>query len=265
MLKFTDCFRFMNALNILGIIPARYASTRFPGKPLAKIKGVSMIERVYRQCLKADKLTHLCVATDDRRILEHVREFGGESIMTSEHHATGTDRCYEASVRFSGLHREFLPDVILNIQGDEPLIDPEVINSLAVEFYDKTTEIATASTTFSKMEDVKNPNTVKIVPDRQNNALYFSRLPIPFFRNSNSEAGQYIKHIGIYAFRPEILKQLCSLPQSQLEKAESLEQLRWLESGYSIRIVNVATEGICVDVPDDIALVENFMNKHFIP
>lgn len=255
----------MKKLQILGIIPARFSSTRFPGKPLAKIKGISMIERVYRQCLRSEQLTHLFVATDDLRIFDHVRDFGGKAIMTEEHHASGTDRCFEALTIITEQIPDFSPNAVINIQGDEPMIDPSVINSLALEFKNSDVEIVTASTSFMSLKDVYNSNTVKIVTDNQNNAMYFSRSPVPFFRDEHPVPEQFRKHIGIYAYRTDILKSISALSQSLLEKIESLEQLRWLESGFRIRVQSVASEGMCVDVPEDISLVENFMNKHNIP
>jgi len=254
----------MKNLNILGIIPARYASTRFPGKPLALIKGTSMIERVYRQCLQAGSLNLLCVATDDARISEHIASFGGNVVMTSTLHPSGTDRCLEAMNAFSLQHPEFKFDVVINIQGDEPLINPEVIDNLTAVFADPEVRIATASVPFDDLAKVQNPNYVKIVKDLHNNALYFSRSVVPYHRNNLPETKNFHKHLGIYGFRAETLEKICKLPVSDLEMAESLEQLRWLEAGFRIRVIECSAEGLCVDVPEDIQIVEDFMNKHRI-
>jgi 3-deoxy-manno-octulosonate cytidylyltransferase (CMP-KDO synthetase) len=254
----------MENLNILGIIPARYASTRFPGKPLTLIKGTAMIERVYRQCLKAGSLDHVCVATDDTRIFDHIVSFGGNVVMTSALHPSGTDRCLEAMNAFSKEHPEFKADVVINIQGDEPLINPEVIDNLAAVFADPEVRIATVSVPFNDLVKVQNPNYVKIVKDLHNNALYFSRSVIPYHRNNLPETKNFHKHLGIYGFRAETLETVCRLSVSALEMAESLEQLRWLENGFRIRVIECSVEGLCVDVPEDIQIVEDFMNKHRI-
>ncbi len=254
----------MEKLNILGVIPARYASTRFPGKPLAMINGTSMIERVYRQCLKSLKLDQVYVATDDTRISEHVASFGGNVVMTSVHHQSGTDRCLEAYHIVSEQNPQHKADVVINIQGDEPLINPQIIDRLAREFTDPLVNIATASAGFDNMHMVLNPNAVKIVIDIHHNALYFSRSVIPYSRNTNPLPENFHKHIGIYAFRTETLEKICSLPVSNLEKTESLEQLRWLENGFKIRVIQGFSEGLCVDAPGDIQIIEKFMNKHRI-
>jgi len=252
----------MKTIKIIGIIPARFASTRFPGKPLAKIRGISMIERVYRQCTKASTLSSVFVATDDKTIFKHVKSFGGNVVMTSPVHQSGTDRCMEAIRIIEDKHEELYSDVIFNIQGDEPLIDPKVIDALAKAFRDPSVDIATVATAFSDSSSVQNPNTVKIVTDINQNALYFSRSPVPFFRNQAPSPDQFLKHIGMYAYRKAILKQITGMPQSALEKTESLEQLRWLENGLKIKIIRCESEGLCVDVPDDIRIVEDFMNKN---
>lgn len=250
--------------NIIGIIPARYASTRFPGKPLAKIHGVSMIERVYRQCLQAKSLQTVFVATDDERIFNHVLAFGGKAVMTSAKHPTGTDRCMEAVEILMSEHVDIHPHIVVNIQGDEPLIDPLVIDAIAQAFSFPDTQIATVAAPFANINHIENTNTVKIVTDLQQNALYFSRLPIPYFRDDKPLPDMYLKHIGMYAFRIDILKSIVQLPQSSLEKAEALEQLRWLENGFKIKVIKVRKEGFCVDVPEDISVIEDFMNKHHI-
>lgn len=250
---------------ILGVIPARYASTRFQGKPLALIQGVSMIQRVYERCLKSQQLSDICVATDDVRIEKHVKEFGGKVVMTSAEHPSGTDRCLEAAIVFSKQYADNkFPDIVLNIQGDEPLIDPAIIDSLALAFHDSEVEIATPACSFRNLEQVQNRNSVKIVTDVNGNALYFSRSPIPFFRNDQPMLENYLKHIGLYAYKTHVLKEICSLKVSSLEKSESLEQLRWLENGYKIRIVRAQSEGLCVDVPSDIQELEKYMKLNSI-
>lgn len=249
---------------VLGIIPARYASSRFPGKPLALIQGVSMIQRVYKRCLKSEFLSDVCVATDDERIEEHVRQFGGNVIMTSANHQSGTDRCLEATVAYSTGRNKKFPDVVVNIQGDEPLVDPGLIDRLIMEFQNEDIQIATPACAFSDIDQVNNSNTVKLVTSVNGNALYFSRSPIPFFRNIHADPEKFLKHIGLYAYRFNILKEICTLQVSALEQAESLEQLRWLENGYHIRVVPCQAEGLCVDTPTDISVVENYMKLHSI-
>ncbi len=249
---------------ILGIIPARYASSRFPGKPLALIHGASMIQRVYERCIKSKSLSAVCVATDDVRIEEHVRQFGGNVIMTSVKHQSGTDRCLEAAVAYSTGRNEKLPDVVVNIQGDEPLVDPRLIDRMVIEFQHEDIQIATPACAFKDIEQVNNSNTVKLVTSVNGDALYFSRSPIPFFRNIPAAPEKFLKHIGLYAYRFDILKKICDLSMSRLEHAESLEQLRWLENGYRIRVVPCQAEGLCVDTPADIFVVENYMKLHSI-
>jgi 3-deoxy-manno-octulosonate cytidylyltransferase (CMP-KDO synthetase) len=241
-------------VKILGVIPARYASTRFPGKPLAKIAGITMIERVFRQSIKAKSLGKLVVATDDERIKEHVTSFGGEAVLTSPDHPSGTDRCYEALVK---LGEDF--DYVINIQGDEPFIDPEQINILAGMLQNRTTELATLMMIIKRIEVLFNDTTVKIVVNHRNEALYFSRQPIPFLRGINSREWlkhfTYYSHIGMYAYRSDILYQVTRLAPSSLEKAEMLEQLRWLENGFTIRCGITDIESYSVDTPEDIERV----------
>lgn len=247
-------------LNFAGIIPARYASTRFPGKPLVSIKGKTMIERVYNQASKVFK--HVAVATDDERIEAEVIRFGGNVIMTSASHQSGTDRCYEAACKL----RENMGvdlNVIVNIQGDEPFIQPVQFEKLIHCFSFPDTHIATLAKEINNAEDIKNPNHVKVVMDKNNRALYFSRSAIPYLRNRAD--GQWTKHhtffthVGIYAYRFDILKEISSLSQSSLELAESLEQLRWLENGYNIRVEKTDFESIAVDTPEDLEKI-NRMN-----
>jgi len=246
-------------MNIIGIIPARYQSSRFPGKPLAMIYDKSMIQRVYEQATNASSLLSVVVATDDERIFEHVVSFGGHAVMTSEKHNTGTERCLEASRK---LYPSIKFDVILNIQGDEPLIAPDLIDCLCSEFAKKNTQIATMAKVLKNMEDVKNPNVVKLVMNNNNRALYFSRFAIPYIRNSKDNYSNFYQHIGIYAYRKDILNKICKLKPTALEQAESLEQLRWLENGYSINVGITDTESLAVDVPDDILKVEAYIRKH---
>lgn len=235
---------------ILGIIPARYSSTRFPGKPLADIGGISMIERVYRQVTRSTRLNRVVVATDNQQIYDHVVSFRGEAIMTHDRHPSGTDRCYEA---FTLLGESF--DYIMNIQGDEPFIQPSQIDTLA-DTLDGKTEIATLVKRTTNEEELSNPGEAKVVLNRDGVALYFSRTAIPYINNTpkGEWAGKhtFYKHIGLYAFRSDILQAITQLPVSSLEKAESLEQLRWLEHGYQIKVAETDTESLCIETPDDI-------------
>lgn len=237
-------------MNIIGIIPARYASSRFPGKPLADIAGKSMIQRVYERCLLSNSLSSAVVATDDDRIAEHVKSFGGNVILTSSSHNSGTDRCAEAANHFPEA------DIIINIQGDEPFIQPEQIDLLAGCFNSEGTKIATLVKKIDSYKDLVNHNTPKVVIDRTGKALYFSRNTIPFQRDVPESEWlgnqNYFKHIGIYGFRVKTLQQLTLLPTSALEKAEALEQLRWLENGYSIQTAETSYQSYGIDSPDDI-------------
>ena len=245
-------------MEILGIIPARFASSRFPGKPLVDINGMSMIQRVYTQAKKSKSLTNVIVATDDSRIYKHVLGFGGDVIMTSEKHQTGTDRCAEA-LKDSKIDC----DMIINIQGDEPFIDPEQIDRLASCFYTKGTQIATLVKKITNIEDIFNRNVAKVVLNKDSEALYFSRSPIPYSRNFEEcdwlKDTTYYKHIGLYGFSKHILKNITKLIPSNLEKAESLEQLRWLENGYRIRAAITNIETIPIDTPDDLLKVKDLI------
>ena len=234
-------------MKIIGIIPARYNSTRFPGKPLVEIDGMSMIMRVYTQARKVNSFNKIIVATDDQRIYDHVLQAGGEVMMTSTEHISGTDRCGEV---ISKIKEDF--DVVINIQGDEPFIQPEQLNLLISAFNDPKTEIATLIKTIHQEQEIQNPNLVKVVKSLNNNALYFSRSVIPFPRNPFLE---YFKHIGIYGYRTTILRKLITLSPTQLEKAESLEQLRWLENGFSIKTVVTEIETAGIDTPEDLTRV----------
>jgi 3-deoxy-manno-octulosonate cytidylyltransferase (CMP-KDO synthetase) len=242
--------------NSLGIIPARFASTRFPGKPLADIGGKTMVQRVYEQACQSS-LEQVVVATDDQRILDHVTAFGGRVVMTSDHHPSGTDRCAEVAAMPQYAGCQF----VVNVQGDEPFIAPAQIN-MALDLLVKSNDLPI--TTLAKLLspdtelDLLDPNMVKVVFDKQQRALYFSRWPLPFYRNIEraewQENGIFYKHIGLYAFRKEVLLQVAQLPPSRLELAESLEQLRWLENGYSIGVALTETESISIDSPNDLAV-----------
>jgi 3-deoxy-manno-octulosonate cytidylyltransferase (CMP-KDO synthetase) len=246
-------------LRFVGIIPARFASTRFPGKPLVDIGGKTMIQRVYEQVSMA--LSDVYVATDDQRIFDAVITFGGKAIMTSDQHKSGTDRCYEA---FSKLNEWF--DVIVNVQGDEPFIQPEQIVELQKCFDESETQIATLAkkvTTKDGSEFLSNPNNPKLVINNRNEAMYFSRSVIPYRRGAEVEnwieLHSYLKHVGIYAYRADILRELTQLEQSPLEIAESLEQLRWLENGYRIKVGFTDVETVGIDTPEDLEKVKNLL------
>lgn len=238
-------------MNIVGIIPARYASTRFPGKPLAAIGGKSMIERVYLQARKSASLTDVIVATDHAGIAEDVERFGGKVCMTSPDHPSGTDRCAEVVRKLS-----LDCDAVINIQGDEPFIEPGQIDLLCECFADPATELATL---IKKVEDesvLHNPNAPKVVVDSAGFAIYFSRHAIPFIRARADqwlEQHTFYQHIGIYGYRPEALQRITALPPSTLERAESLEQLRWIENGYRIKTAVTTFETIAIDTPEDLA------------
>lgn len=238
------------------IIPARYASTRFPGKPLAILGGKTVIQRVYEQVSKV--IHDVYVATDDQRIFDQVEVFGGNVVMTSPNHRSGTDRIEEALQHIGGQW-----DVVLNVQGDEPFIQPSQIETLCSCFDEKQTEIATLGKPFATIEAVENPNSPKIVVDNKGFALYFSRSMIPFIRGveKNDWLSHYpfLKHLGIYAYRTEVLKQITQLPQSSLELAESLEQLRWLQNGFRIKVGTTDIETIGIDTPEDLAKAEKFI------
>ena len=242
----------------VGIIPARYASTRFPGKPLAILGGKTAIERVYTQV--ADALDDAYVATDDTRIFDTVTGFGGKAVMTRTDHKSGTDRIEEAVEKIGGQW-----DVVVNVQGDEPFIQRSQIDTLCRCFDDEDTQIATLGKPFDSMEAVDNPNSPKIVTDLRGYALYFSRSVIPYVRGAEHDAWMghypYLKHLGIYAYRREVLEAVTRLPQSPLELAESLEQLRWLQHGYKIKVGTTDVETIGIDTPDDLARAEAFLQS----
>ena len=237
-------------MRILGIIPARYNSSRFPGKPLTDIAGKSMIQRVYEQAKKCELLSSVFVATDDDRIFESVMEFGGQVKMTGKHNS-GTERC---NALYQDLKKEF--DIIINIQGDEPFINPEQIAQVANCFLDESTAIATLAKQIKTADELLDENTVKVVFDENNFALNFSRLPIPEPKSFDVERGfvhnKFYKHIGIYGYRAAILEKLCKLDPTKNEITEKLEQLRWLDNNYKIKVGITTLESQSVDVPKDI-------------
>ena len=247
-------------MKIIGIIPARYASTRFPGKPLCVIDGKTMIRRVYDRAASCSGLTDLIVATDDQRIEKHVREFGGRVIMTSERIRSGTERCYHAVNELYQNNHEIY-DAVINIQGDEPYIQTAQIDKVAGSFLNQDVNIATLVKKIASGDDLNNHNVVKVIIDKQNKAIYFSRFAIPYLRGGEYQGQMglhtYYKHIGIYGYRSEILREITSLPESSLEKAESLEQLRWIENGYSIHVLETEFESIAIDTPDDLLKITN--------
>jgi 3-deoxy-manno-octulosonate cytidylyltransferase (CMP-KDO synthetase) len=238
-------------MKILGIIPARFGSTRFPGKPLIDINGKSMIQRVYEQAKNCAKLNNVVVATDDQRIFDHVKSFNGNVEMTSDKHESGTDRCAELVEKVSETY-----DVVINIQGDEPYIDPIQITQLCDCFKDEKTDIATLIKKIESTEDLFNENKVKVVKSSADFAIYFSRNPIPFVKGEAKEnwlkKQTYFKHIGIYGYRFEVLQKVTKMPLSTLEKAEGLEQLRWLENGLRIKVAETQLEAIAIDSPEDL-------------
>ena len=247
-------------MKFIGIIPARYASTRFPGKPLAVLGGKTVIQRVYEQA--SSVLEEAYVATDDERIFDAVEAFGGRAVMTRADHKSGTDRIEEAAEKI-GTNA----DVIINIQGDEPFIQKSQIETLMQLFEVPETQIGTLGKRFETIDAALNPNSPKIVTDLQGFALYFSRSVIPFVRGQQQavwlEKYPFLKHLGLYAYRREVLREITKLPQSPLEIAESLEQLRWLENGYRIRVGITDVETVGIDTPEDLQRAEEFLKENF--
>lgn len=245
-------------MKFIGIIPARYASSRFPGKPLAKLGGKYVIEHVYKTV--SDTLSDAYVATDDTRIADAVTAFGGKAIMTRPDHKSGTDRIEEAA---ETLTTDF--DVVVNIQGDEPFIHKSQIEEICKCFDDSSTQIATLGMPFKTMQEVENTNSPKIVVDNNNCAMYFSRSVIPFVRGKKRsewiDSYPFLKHLGIYAYKRSVLAAITRLPMSSLEKAESLEQLRWLQNGYKIKVGLTNIETIGIDTPDDLVKAERFLAR----
>jgi len=253
MFYFRQKYSFMRSI---GIIPARFDSSRFPGKPLADIKGKTMIQRVYEQAKKASNLHEVLVATDDQRIYDSVEKFGGQVVMTDKSHQSGTDRCFEA---LTAIDEKY--DIVVNIQGDEPYISPEQIQLILSCFHQENTEIATLVKLIDDEKDLWNPNKPKVLMDEDDFAIYFSRQCIPYLQKVQKEnwleTFNFYKHIGMYAYRAETLKELCELKPSRLEMAEGLEQLRWIESGYRIKTAISEEEATSIDSPEDLeALLE---------
>ena len=243
-------------MKFIGIIPARYASTRFPGKPLALLGGKPVIQHVYEKV--AAVLEAAYVATDDERIYDAVKSFGGQVVMTRTDHKSGTDRIEEAIEKIGG---EW--DVVVNVQGDEPFVAKSQLDTICHCFDDPTTQIATLGKPFESMEAVQNPNSPKIVVDNMGFAMYFSRSVIPYVRGKEESSWlthyPFLKHLGIYAYRKDVLRQVTQLPQSSLEIAESLEQLRWLQNGFKIKVGTTDVETVGIDTPQDLEHAEEFL------
>ena len=242
-------------MKCIGIIPARYASSRFPGKPLIDLNGKSMIQRVYEGASKSALLTEVIVATDDERIFSEVKRFGGKVVMTSEDHRTGTDRCGEVA-------RQHEADVVINIQGDEPLINFRQLDQLLEVFKDERVQIATLGIADVSDEDKQNPNRIKLVLNHENDALYFSRSSVPnehHAKQVDRDKFPFFRHIGVYAYRKKTLLELVNLAPTELEKIESLEQLRWMFYGYPIRVVETDIETPNIDVPEDVEKVRQYL------
>ena len=242
-------------MKTLAIIPARYQSTRFPGKPLAQIAGKPMIQHVYERAASCPEVAEVCVATDDERISACVLEFGGKAVMTRKEHRSGTDRISEAATKM-GVEKE---DLIVNIQGDQPLFHTSIVSHLTKPLLeDRSIPMTTLKWNITDPDDIENPNHVKVVTDRQGFALYFSRYPLPFFRDKKSSQTHY-KHLGFYCFRMEFLLEFTRLPEGELEAAERLEQLRALEHGFKIKVLETPFNSIEVDVPEDIEKAEEVL------
>jgi 3-deoxy-manno-octulosonate cytidylyltransferase (CMP-KDO synthetase) len=243
-------------MSTIGIIPARYASTRFPGKPLTMIRNKPMIRHVWEQAIKS-KLDKVVVATDDERIERSVIEFGGLAIMTSPAHGSGTERCAEVLQKLKKTNQDI--EVVINIQGDEPFIDPQQIDLVISCFLEESVQIATLAKKIDRLEEINDPNVVKVVFDINDRALYFSRQAIPYIREQNKAnvqmANYHFKHIGIYGYRAPTLKKIVTLKKSPLETLEGLEQLRWIENGYSIKVHETDIESIGIDVPEDLSKI----------
>lgn len=252
-------------MKVLAVIPARYASTRFPGKPLALLAGKPIIDYAYCVAAGTPGVDRAVVATDDERIFAHVNETFGEGsvMMTSTEHRSGTDRCGEVMQTLARQGEHY--DVVINLQGDEPFVQASQLQSLMACFANETTAIATLKTRITASEELASPNNVKVVCAADGRALYFSRQPIPYRRGEELEhwleAGAYYKHVGIYAFRSQVLAEVCQLPQSMLECSEKLEQLRWLEAGYSIAVGETPCANIGIDTPEDLCAAENELKR----
>ena len=244
----------MGPTKVVVVIPARYGSTRLPGKPLVSLAGKPMIQRVYERAKLAARVDRVLVATDDKRIVKAVEEFGGEARMTRSDHRTGTERVAEVAAHEDG-------DVFVNVQGDEPLLDPVAVDTAVTSLLEEpAAAIATVATPIKTRADIMDPNVVKTVLDFDGNALYFSRAPIPWVRDTASKVQvRHLKHLGLYVFQREALLEYPTLPQGELERIEQLEQLRWLENGWKIRVAEVEHDAVSVDVPEDIARVEKLL------
>ena len=249
-------------MKVIGIIPSRYASTRFPSKPLAMIKGKTMIQRVWEQAWKS-KLDAVVVATDDMRIADEVLKFGGQYVLTDPNHRSGTDRCREALYMVEGQY-----DAVVNIQGDEPFIDPAQINQVIELIGRDDAQLASLAKRIEDEDELFSPNVVKVVMDKQGNALYFSRNPIPFMRNLDHDKwlqkGEFYKHIGLYAYKTETLCQIAEMQSTKLEMAESLEQLRWLENGLRIRMGITQLESLSIDTQEDYEKAMQFAQNQLV-
>jgi len=246
----------MSDPKVIVVIPSRYASTRLPGKPLVPLAGKPMVQHVYERAKSAQTVHRVMVATDDQRIMDAVTAFGGEARMTRSDHRTGTERIAEVAVHEDG-------DVFVNVQGDEPLIDPVAIDTAVGALLEEPqAQISTVATPIRHGGDILDPNVVKTVLDFDGNALYFSRAPIPWIRDTQQKLHvKYWKHLGLYVFQREALLEYPTLPQGELERIEQLEQLRWLENGWKIRVAEVAHDAVSVDVPEDVTRVERLMQK----
>jgi 3-deoxy-manno-octulosonate cytidylyltransferase (CMP-KDO synthetase) len=247
----------MSSPNVIVVIPARYGSTRLPGKPLVSLAGKSMIQRVYERAKLAQRVNRVIVATDDDRIVKAIQEFGGEARMTRPDHRTGTERVAEVAAHEGG-------DIFVNVQGDEPLLDPAAVDTAVGALLEEPqVTIATVATPIKVPGDIMDPNVCKVVLDFDENALYFSRAPIPWVRDTAGHVqARHLKHLGLYVFRREALLEYPTLPQGKLERIEQLEQLRWLENGWKIRVAEVEHDAVSVDVPDDVARVEKLLAAH---
>ena len=253
----------MTSPRILGVIPARYASTRFPGKALAVIAGISMIERVYHQTAQANCFSNIVVATDNDLIFNHVLHFGGNAVMTSLQHPSGTDRCFEALQKTAGTF-----DFVINIQGDEPFVSPAQLETLAAVLHDPNVELATLIMQITDIQQLTDPGEAKVVLNTHQEAIYFSRSPVPFVRNADPaywlEHAVFYRHVGMYAYRTDVLEKITQLPPSALEIAESLEQLRWIENGFRIKVAFTNEETPCIDTPEDLDKALSWMKKNNI-
>jgi 3-deoxy-manno-octulosonate cytidylyltransferase (CMP-KDO synthetase) len=251
-----DFMENIDSPKVLAVIPARHASSRFPGKPLAPIAGQPMIQHVFERVVRASLVSRVVVATEDQRIKAAVEAFGGEAILTRSDHRTGTDRVAEVAVHLPA-------EIYVNVQGDEPLIDPGAVDALvAAILEDDEVQLATPCTEISQPSEIMDPNIVKVVRDFDSNALYFSRAPVPWVRDTGQTvAARHWKHLGLYGFRRDALLEFPTLPPGELEQLEQLEQLRWLENGFRIRVVETNYDAVSVDIPSDVARVEKLLGQ----